>query len=314
MLAGILACAFAGGCRKQSAPTQPTAPEAAATAYPMTLRDQTGAEVVLRARPTRIVSTAPSNTELLFAIGAGDRVTGVTSQCDYPPEARTRETVGDVRISLEKVASLRPDLVVAVADLQPDLIQRMRASGLPVLALDPYTWPRLFEAIELLGEATDARAGAAQVAAKLKATRDRVERATAGLTEAQRPKVFIEINDSPLMTPGPNTFISRLVTEAGGRDIATDAKAEWSTFNPEVVVARNPDVIITTVPAGVGPIKRRQGWSSVNAVKEDRVYDIDPDIVSRAGPRLADGLMQMLRLLHPDIARRVEQESSAPEG
>ncbi|MFQ6097487.1 MAG: ABC transporter substrate-binding protein, partial [Armatimonadota bacterium] len=276
------------------------------TLYPLTLRDQTGADITLPTRPTRIVSTAPSNTEILFALGLGDRIVGVTSQCDYPPEARERETVGDFRISLEKVASLRPDLVVAVGDLQPELVRRMRDAGMRVLVLNPYTWPKLCEAITLLGKATDAGPAAARLVASLKETRARVLEATADLSEADRPKVFVEINDSPLMTPGPNAFVSQIIREAGGRSIAYDANADWAIFNPEVVVARNPDVIITTVPGGAAEIAARQGWDIISAVKSGRVYEIDPDIVSRPGPRLADGLVTVLGMLHPDIARRLD--------
>lgn len=288
--------ALVTGCRRPSAPSvaRPASPR-----QEVTLRDQAGRLVKLPAYVQRIVSLAPSTTETLFALGVGDRVVGVTSVCNYPPEAKQRPKVGDFRQSVERILSLDPDLVVAVADLQSDIVRQLDRTGAPLLVIDPYTFDDLYTAIRLVGKATGAQKQAESLVRGIQEARNSVRQAAARLPEAQKPKVFIEIGDQPLRTAGPNTFVSQIVEDAGGRNIGADVRSDWGTFSHEALIARNPDVIITTISGDVDDILHRDGWRTIAAVKTGRVYAVNPDLVVRPGPRLKEGLETVFEVLHP---------------
>ena len=285
------------GCRRQNpAPVPPPAP----SAQTITLRDQADRTVTLPQLPRRIISLAPSTTESLFALGVGDRVIGVTTACNYPPEAQEREKVGGFQLSIERVISLNPDLVIAVADLQAGAIETLEGAGEPLLVIDPDTFDKLYESILIMGRATGAEERAESIVGEMKAVRQRIREAAARIPEGQRPRVFIEIGDQPLRTAGPGTFVSQIVEDAGGRNIAEDVRSDWGTFSYEAVIARDPEVIISTIPGDVEGILQREGWSTVSAIKSGRVYAIDPDLAVRPGPRLKDGLEAVFEVLHPE--------------
>lgn len=294
----LAALALANGCRGRQPEPPPVQPPSAA----ITVTDQRGRSLTLPRAPQRIVSVAPSNTELLFALGLGDQVIAVTSDCNYPPEAAAKEKIGDFKPSIERIAALAPDLVVAVRDLQPDTISKLDEAAVPVLVLDPYTWDALFEAIELLGEATGTERKARELVEEMKSKREQVRGQTKDLSQHERPKVMVEIGDQPLMLAGPGTFVDQLIEDAGGRNIAAGARVEWAQFSPEAVVEANPDVILTTIEGDAQKVRAREGWQSVTAIETGRVHEVDPDLVLRPGPRLLLGLRQMLALLHPDLA------------
>ncbi|MGD8238733.1 MAG: ABC transporter substrate-binding protein [Armatimonadota bacterium] len=285
---------LAVGCRRR--PPAP-APEGVATPAEVTLRDQVGRLVKLLRPPRRIVSLAPSTTETLFALGVGDRVVGVTTWCDYPPEAQELATVGDSQLNVERIISLDPDLVVAVAHLQGGVIEALDRAGAPVLAIDTSAFDDLYAAIRLLGEATDAREQAETIVAEMQDARRRIREAA--VPEEHRPRVFIEIGDRPLRTAGPGTFVSQIVEDAGGRNIADDVRSDWGTFSYEAVIARDPDVIISTIPDDARAAVHPEGWAAISAVRTGRVHVIDPDIVVRPGPRLKQGLEAVFEVLHP---------------
>jgi iron complex transport system substrate-binding protein len=287
---------LAGGCRRQQPAPRP---DATGREQEVSLRDQAGRLVALPQRPQRIVSLAPSTTETLFALGVGDRVAGVTAVCNYPPEAQRRVKVGDFRLNVERIISLDPDLVVAVADLQSSVIEALDRAGAPLLVIDPYSFDDLYAAIRLLGNATGAQRRAEGLVTEMREARRRIRGAAARVPEQQKPKVFIEIGDRPLRTAGPNTFVSQIVEDAGGRNIASDVRGDWGTFSHEAVIARNPEVIITTIPGDVDGILHREGWEAVSAVRTRRVHAVNPDIVVRPGPRLKEGLEAVFELLRP---------------
>lgn len=257
------------------------------------IRDDTGVAITLTKPPRRIVSLAPNMTEILFAVGAGGHVVGVSDYCDFPKEVRKIPHIGGAQIQTESVLGLRPDLVVANAAIQPGIIAQLRAAGLPVIAFRPSRWESVLATIRRVGQAVGCDQAADLVARKMEDRRRVVERKIKG---RKRVRVFVEIWNKPLMTAGPGTFIHELIQMAGGDDIAGDQQRPWSVIPTEVVLVRNPQVIILTCK-NRGEVMARPGWEEMDSVHSGRVYEVNPDIYSRPGPRLADALENLAALL-----------------
>ena len=295
-----------------NSPTRPTttAPavvEEASSEFPLTLTDDVGREITLEAVPERIVSLLPSNTEILFAVGAGDQVVGVTSYCNYPPEATTREQVGGITnksLNIEAIIALEPDLVV-VSGAQDEVIPILEEIGLVVLVLRPATLDDIYSNIELIGRATNHFEQATVLAADLRRRTEAIRAKAATIPADERPTVFYEVWDNPLMTAGPNTFIGQLVETAGGESIFADVSEDWPQVSAEVIVERNPAVILGpedhAEALAIEQIAARPGWANIEAVQSGRIYLLDSDMVSRPGPRIVDVLEQIAHELHPDL-------------
>lgn len=250
-----------------------------------------------RRQPLRIVSLTPAATEILFALGLGGEIVGVTSYCDYPPAAAGKEKIGDLNPNYEKIVSLRPNLLVAVGNLAAQTMDRLHSLGFTVAHYRPETIAAVMAAIENLGRETGRRAEAEHLTLDMRQRLDAVRKSLAGLEEADKPRVFVEIWMDPVMTAGAGTFTSELISLAGGRDIAYDA-APWSPFSPELVIQRNPQIIISQC-ASAAQIRQRPGWGGIDAVRNGRVHDVDQNIFSRPGPRLVEALEVLAALLHP---------------
>jgi len=293
---------------KPTVAAQPTTATAAAALYPLVQKDDLGREVKIAAKPVRIVSLAPSITEVLFAVGAGPQVVGVTSYCSYPPEAKQgREIIGGFSaktISVEKIISLKPDLVFAAGATHQPVSEALEAAGVTVFNFEPQDLAGVYANILAAGALTDNRAQAEAVVAGMKARVEKVSTAAAGIPQEQRVKVFYEVYDEPLMTAGPATFIGQLIELAGGVNIFADVKEQYPTVSVEAVVARKPDVIVGPSSRGkaltADQIAARPGWSEIAAVKAGRIVIVDGDIISRSGPRLADALEAVARGLYPE--------------
>ena len=294
------------------APAEPAAtaalPGAGAPAYPLTLKDDLGREVSLAARPARIVSLAPAITEVLFAVGAGPQVVGVTEFCNYPPEAQEgREVVGGFTaesMSVEKIIALKPDLVFAEGAAHAPVAGALQAAGVRVFNFDPKDFAGIYANILAAGALTGNASQAGQVVADMQARVAKVTAIAASIPEDQRVKVFYEVWDEPLMTAGPATFIGQVVEMAGGLNIFADVQEQYPTISAEAVVARAPQMIVgpSTHVDGltVEKIAGRPGWASLPAVKDGRVAIVDGDIISRGGPRLADALEAVAREIYPE--------------
>ena len=271
--------------------------------FPVTVRDATGVEVTLGAEPQRIVSLLPSNTEIAFALGLGPRVVGVTEWCDYPEEAKTRTKIGSLKPDVEKVISLMPDLVLAGASANADAISALRQAGVTVFAVEAKDLPGVYLSIQQIGRVAGAGQAAEALIESMKKRVDAVQRAVAGVGEADRVRVWVEITPD-LYTAGRGTFIDDLMRIAGGVNVAGDVEG-WAQLNSEAVIERNPQVIVTAYGPYVkdvkGTVTGRAGWDGIDAVKADRIYSIDPNIVTRPGPRLVEGLEQVARALYPEL-------------
>ncbi|HNU95161.1 MAG TPA: cobalamin-binding protein [Bacillota bacterium] len=260
----------------------------AAGAYPISIVDDTGVTVEIPGEPARIVSLAPSNTEILFALGLGDKVVGVTSACDYPEAAKKIDKIGDYNINIEAVVAKRPDLVVAVADLQMPVIQKLRELKMRVVAVNPRTLDEVFRAIQVIGDACGANAAARRTVDGLKARVAAVESKTAVTPADSRPRVFVEIWNDPLMTAGAGTFVDDLVRRAGGRNVVGHIDG-WPQISPETVISAHTDVVILTC-FNRAEVMARHEWRKVPAIVQGRVFEVHPDLMVRPGPRLVDGL------------------------
>lgn len=305
----LIALSACGGGLAPAAPTQqaPAAsatPAATAAAFPVTIRDFQDRATVIGRRPERIVSIGPSNTEFLFALGAGGRVVGVDDFSNFPAEALAKEKVGGVKVSLEKVVSLRPDLVVTVK-FSDGTIEAIAASGIPVLVIDPQRLLDVPRTAVVLGTATgaDGQALASDIERKLEALRAR----TSGITP--KPRVFHEVDASDPAKPftvGPGSFIDELIAVAGGTNIAARTGSAYPQLSVEEIVSADPEVIVLgDADYGVTAeqVAARPGWSGVTAVRTGRVMPISGDLVSRPGPRVALAAELYARILHPEVFR-----------
>jgi iron complex transport system substrate-binding protein len=289
-----------------TATVEPTAE--AAAAFPVTLTDDLGREITVAARPERIVSMAPSITEVLFAVGAGPQVTGVTKYCSYPPDAQTgREIVGGFSaksLSVETIVSLKPDLVFAAGGSHQTVTEALEAAGLTVVNFEPTDLDGVYANLLAAGQLTGNAAQAEEVVAEMRGRVEKVTAAVADIPEDARPTVFYEVWDEPLMTAGPTTLIGQVITLAGARNIFDDVTEQWPTVSAEAVVARNPQVIVGPSSHGEGltreKIGARPGWAALPAVQNGAIVIVDGDTISRSGPRIADALEAVAAGLHPE--------------
>lgn len=287
--------------------------EAIAEYQQVTLVDSMGNVVTLTSPPQRIVSLAPSNTEILFAIGAGDKVVGVTDFCNYPYnftawiEAGNMTSIGSYYgPSTEPVVALNPDLVLASSG-SLDAAANLRRLGINVLVVESKTLDGVLQDILMIGRATGNNAEASALVSSM---RQRIDNVTSRVASAATtPKVYHEVWNDPLMSVGPGTFIDELITLAGGENIFHDATTSWPTVSSEAIVAKNPDVMVfpdmymgvQNFYQTIEAVKQRPGWGVINAVKNNTIYEINADIISRSGPRLVDALEELSKMIHPEI-------------
>jgi len=276
-----------------------------ATSYPLTITDDAGRAVIVARRPQRIVSLAPSNTELLFALGLADRVVGVDKYSNYPPEAARKPQISDYSsTNLEQVLATEPDLILAAGITSRDVIASFEGRGLAVVVLNPPTLDGVFGDISLLGQVADVNGDAAKVRGDLES---RLATLTARLaTASTKPRVFFELDATQFFTVGPKSFIDDLITRAGGANIAAAATTAYPKLSAEQIIAKDPEVIVLSdegFGATVASVGTRPGWAGISAVKGGRVVAIDPDLTNRPGPRVLDALEQLARAIHPELFR-----------
>lgn len=275
------------------------------TSYPLTVKDDQGTSVTFTGKPTHIVSLVPSDTEILYAIGAGDYLIAGTQYDDYPPEAKSKALIKGLKPSLEVVTAYHPDLVLATPSNAAELIQQLRTLHIPVFYLDAHDFPGVYHDIEVVGQIVNAVPAAEKTVSGMQQEVSMVTAKTANATT--KPRVLVELDASDptkIFTVGPGSFIDSMVTMAGGSNIAHDAKSAYPQLGLEAFVAADPQVIIlndAAYGATAGAVANRPGWSSLSAVKDQHVYPIDDNLVSRPGPRLADGLLAMAKLIHPAL-------------
>ncbi|HEU5287920.1 MAG TPA: cobalamin-binding protein [Candidatus Limnocylindria bacterium] len=282
------------------------APTTAATpsAFPVTVADFQGRSVSVASRPSRVVSVGPSITEFLFALGAGDRVVGVDDFSDQPAAAAKLEKVGGVKVNIEKVVALRPDLVLSVK-FSDGTIERLAGAGIPVLVVDPQTIGDVTRTAILVGRAVGA--DGERLALQIDQRLQQVRAAVAGATT--KPRVFHEVDASDPAKPftvGPGSYIHDLIAIAGGVNVAANAGSAYPQISLEEIVRADPEVIVlgdADYGTTVDQVGARPGWSGMAAVRNKKVFPISDSLVSRPGPRVGDAAEAYARLLHPEVFR-----------
>jgi iron complex transport system substrate-binding protein len=275
--------------------------------FPIKITDQLGRVVKLVKVPERIISLAPSNTEILYALGLEDKVVGVTDYCNYPIEAKGKTSIGGFSSpNMEKIVALSPDLVLATSIHQTRVIPYLEGKGIPIFTLAPKTLDEVLDSITLVGEITKNDDKASQLVAEMRNRIKSIVDKTNILSEDQRPRVLYITWHDPLMTAGSGTIIDELMRKAGGINIAQDLSGH-TNITLETIIQANPEVIIAGVGMGAGtdlPIqfaRTEPRLRDIDARQNDRVYAIDVDLVGRAGPRIADALEQFARFIHPEL-------------
>ncbi|PVX24467.1 MAG: hypothetical protein CW691_07550 [Candidatus Bathyarchaeum sp.] len=278
--------------------------------------------------PERIVSLSPSNTEILFAVGAGNRVVGVTDDCNYPEELeaqlKTKKTVtvgGYWNTSVDGIVSLEPDLVLVsshTCTVKTDycktgcsrrceeatkVAKKLKNLGFNVLTLSPHSLNDVLENILLVGKATG---NVAESRTLVKDLKQRIDAVTANLKGvSEKPKVYFEVWNSPYISVNSKTWIGDVIRLAGGKNVFEDSPTEWPIIQPQEIVKRNPDVMVFPVIPGVPrfwgsfeAVKMRGGWQNVAAIRNDRLYEVPRDYISRPGPRLVDVLELLVAMVN----------------
>lgn len=289
----------------RAAPPKPAA-AGAATKFPLTVTDDSGRRLTFSAAPSRIVCLSPAHTETLYALGAGPRVVAQDQYSDYPREAKPKATLNCFpRVPLEPLVALKPDLVVLMVQ-GPDEIRGMEGAGLRVLRLFPQTFAGAIRGIETLGQVTGSAARARQITMRMLAQKRGVEQKVRG---AARKRVMYELDGATPQRPyvaGNGGFYGELLAMAGGQNIFSDEKGPSLQASLEQILARDPEVVLMgdtrspVQPQSPQLLAARPGWGGLTAVKRRQVFPVNSDRITRPSPRLAEGLEEIARLLHPE--------------
>ena len=267
-------------------------------------RDSLGREVSLDKKPSRIVSLAPSITEILYYLGLGDRIVGVTKFSYYPPEALRKPKVGSyVDLNIEKIISLDPDLVIGTADgNEPKIVDLLSQAGIEIFIINPRNIRSVIDTIEVIGHVCGVREKAEGIARELSG---RIDMVLEKVGFKSKPLVFLQINLRPIMTVNHNTFHHDLIELAGGINMAQDMPFNYPTISIEEIIRRGPEVMIISRMDRKGRFEKARDewmkWTSIPAVKNNRVFLIDSDLIDRPSPRVIEGLETMAGLIHPEV-------------
>jgi iron complex transport system substrate-binding protein len=289
-----------------------TSPTQTASPFPISITDDTNYVLNLTGYPKRIVSLAPANTQVIFAVGAGNNVVGVTDFDKYPYnftawiEAGNMSTIGNYyQPAIEPIVALNPDLVVASLG-SVDAAAQLRDLGYNVLILNPTNLQGILSNMLAIGKATGHDSEAQATVAGLQTRIDAVVNGVK--TAATRPKVYHEIWSDPFMSVGNGTFVDDIITLAGGQNIFENATDAYPVVSSEAIIELNPDVMVFPTQMGVesfwgnySAVAARAGWANINAVKNGKMHTVSGDIIDEPGPRQVDSLEIMAKILHPEI-------------
>lgn len=251
-------------------------------------------------RPKRIISLSPSNTEILFAIGLSDQIVAVSDYSDYPPEAKQKPRIGGFQSpDVEQIVSLQPDIVFA-GSLHARAVEVLTAAGIRVVVVEPKTMQEVLDALTLVGEITREQTAAQKVTAELAARLQTIRKLIAA---EPKQRVFLEVWDEPFMTIGGKSYLSDIVTQAGGINVAAEKPTDYMTCDFEYLYSLNPDLYIAVNHIGLGRTLNMSShpWMrNLQAVANGKVYYVPDDILSRPGPRSFEGLVELAKILHPE--------------
>jgi len=253
----------------------------------------------LTGKPQRIVSMSPGNTEIVFALGAGDRVVGVTSYSDYPEEAKSKPTIGGYHApDVEKIVALSPDIVFAMTDIQAKYIQILKQAGIRVIAVEPKSLPEILTAIDIISEAIGEQERGNKLHRELA---DQLAEVRRLVGSAPLKRTFLEVWDTPLLTVGRQSFIHDLISQAGGINVSADKNVDYTPCDTEQLYAYNPEVYVVLSHSrdDIRSLITNPNLGDIQAVKNNQVFSITDDLLQRPGPRSFTGLVKLAEILHP---------------
>ena len=264
--------------------------------------DDSGRSVSIPASVDRFISLAPNLTEIAFALGAGDRLVGNTTFCNYPEQAKNITKVGDtLQPSIERVLALKPQLVlVSTASQLQAFTTQLQEHGISIYITDPHDLDGVFRTITNMGEVLNEAGAASALVQQLRARTEGVERAVTG---RPRVRVFFQLSGQPLYTAGKSSFVTNLIERAGGQSVTSDINEAWPRLSDEAALASRPEAVIMLSDESMGTsanLKVAPALQTSPGVRNGRLYVIDGDLLTRPGPRLVDGLEQIAWALHPE--------------
>ena len=268
------------------------------------VKDEIGRKLTIKNSPQRIVSLAPGITEILYALNLGDKIVGVTSFCNWPAQARKKPQVGGfINPSIETIVSLKPDLIIATADgNRRDTVRQLERIGLTVYVTNPSDIRGILTGILHLGEITAAQKSAGALVGGLK---KRLHNVTAQTHGKNKPRIFFQIGLDPVITAGGGTLISEAIELAGGINIAGLDSSRYPRYSAESIMVGSPDIILFAPMAGdreFAAVKNFwRKFPEIPAVKNNKIYPVETDLISRASPRIIDAIEKMALIFHPDI-------------
>ena len=266
--------------------------------------DDSGREVRIEKVPQRIVSLAPSHTEILFALGLGDRIVGVTRYCNYPEEAKEKEEIGGFSTAdPEKIIALKPDLILSVGTLQKSLVAELEEKGQTVFWLYPNSVNDVLESFERIGKLTGSSAAAQQLRKDVEARIEKVEAKIKDIPEEKRPTIFRVMGLDPVGTIGGVSFQTDVYRLAGGKNIFADTDKDYFELDLATLIKLDPDIIVIAgedEEEAKGKIKEQEGWGDLTAVKKGRIVVISSDLICRPSPRIGQTIEQLAKDFHPE--------------
>lgn len=276
-----------------------------ANEFPLTITGDLNREVTITKQPERIISLSPANTEILFALGLGEKVVGITNVCNYPSQTKEKEKIGDYNNpNLEKIIELEPDLILASHGNPTELIDQLEELNYTVVGLNPKNIDDVISSITMVGKITGNVKEAARLTEEMEERIEAVLSKTSSLVENNKPRVLYVVWYKPLWTAGSGTFIDELIQKDGGINIAGDI-AGWPQMNLETVIEKNPQVIIIGYsedqPELIQAVRNESTLDQTDAFKNNQIHTIDTDIVSRTGPRIVDALEEIAKIIHPEL-------------
>ncbi|AEB76063.1 ABC transporter substrate-binding protein [Clostridium botulinum C/D] len=300
-IAMILTCIFSfTGCVNKLAKENKTEISESVN-YPLKIKDSYNREVTIDKEPTRIVSIAPNITETVFALGKGDRLVGRTDYCDYPESAKKVTTIGSLtKPNIEKIVELKPDVVIASTHFKKDVLSKLEKLNIKVVVLyGVETFDGVYDTINKVGEVLNAKSQASKLVSTMK---EKVINVTNKVKNASKPKVYYVVSYGKMgdFTATGDTFIGKIIEMAGGINVAKDS-TRWQ-YSIEKLVEKNPDIIICSKYFDTKKgIEMSNGYKDLKAVKNRKLIEIDNNLLDRQGPRIADGLDALAKIIHPDL-------------
>lgn len=296
LILSITACSNTGIDKTE---IEPKSPASESLAYPIKVLDSYNREVAIESEPMRVISVAPSITETIFALGAGEKLVGRTDYCEYPQEAQNVESIGSLmEPNIEKIIDLKPDLVIASTHFKEDVLKKLEETNVKVVVLyGEESFDGVYEVIGKLGEVLDKKNEATDIVTDMKR---RVENVQTRVEDLDKPEVYYVVGFGEYgdFTAGGDTFIGQIIELAGGKNAASDVEG-WK-YSLESLVDKDPNILICSMYDNTKEkLMETNGYKELTAVKEGKLYEINNDLLELQGPRLVDGLESLAEIIHP---------------